>query len=175
MEQTMFRVYWPEIYVVVARRQVGSCSGARNEATLFRAVYHYRHAPQSHARLRFIAESVPRLDREKDPDQADSKCNDAERGHDQKPRWHLRFVVLNFLSHSVLPSAVTSGRGKLKTLAPKMVDLTSVSPQLPKRISHPFPHSRCLSLPDAPQPPPLHRKNRSYYVRRAEPRGSSII
>jgi hypothetical protein len=28
--------------------------------------------------------------------------NDDERGGDQKPRWHFRLVVLNFLSHSVL-------------------------------------------------------------------------
>jgi hypothetical protein len=99
------------------------------------------------ARSMGIVESVPRLDSEKGPDHDDGKCNDAERGRDQKPRWYLRFVVLNFLSHSVLPSAVTSGRGTLKTLAPKMMDLTSVSPQLPKGISHPLPHSRCLSLP----------------------------
>jgi hypothetical protein len=46
-------------------------------------------------------ESIPRLDREKGPDHADGECNDDERGRDQKPRWHFRLVVLNFLSHSV--------------------------------------------------------------------------
>ena len=121
-----------------------------------------------------LAESVPRLDCEKDPDHADGKCNDAERGCDQKPRWHLRLVVLSFLSHSVLPSAVISGRGSRRRLSRKWSTLPWYLHNYPKGLVITF-HTRGVYHCRMRGTRPFTSQKPVALFKGAEPRGSSII